>query len=160
LTEKLDKLSNDILSLLRNIEPNRLRNHEIVDSLWKTYQSQYKDKKVFGVAVTQKLTLLKANRLIIHEDIWYGTPNSKPIAEKPSTEKPSKLGFFEFRNRKAEREHREQLLIHKENLLRAAQYCELLVKFYPEEMAAFGELAKNYREEMKEIDKVLGVASE
>jgi len=83
LTEKLDKLSNDILSLLRNIEPNRLRNHEIVDSLWKSYQSQYKDKKSFGVAVTQKLTLLKANRLIIHEDIWYGTVNSKPIEQQP-----------------------------------------------------------------------------
>jgi len=73
--------------------------------------------------------------------------------------KPSKFGLFEYWHRKAEREQRERLLIHRENLLKAAQYCELLVKFYPEEMAAFGELAKNYREEMKEIDKVLEVVS-
>jgi len=91
MTEKLDNLSNDILALLRNIEPNRLRNYEIVESLWKSYQSQYKDKKSFGVAVTQKLTLLKAKRLIIHEDIWYGTLNSKIHGEKPAEEFKQKL---------------------------------------------------------------------
>lgn len=84
MTEKLDKLSNDILSLLKNHEPERLRHHEICDSLFNSYEYNYKDKKVFGVAVSQKLTLLKALRLIIHEDIWYGTLNSKPAEQKPS----------------------------------------------------------------------------
>ncbi|MEM3551656.1 MAG: hypothetical protein QXV01_11270 [Candidatus Bathyarchaeia archaeon] len=94
MTEKLDKLSNDILTLLKNVEPNRLRHHEICDSLWKTYQISYKDKKSFGVAVSQKLSLLKTAKLITHEDIWYGTPNStipKTEAEKP---KPSAETFM------------------------------------------------------------------
>lgn len=97
MTEKLDKLSNDILSLLKNHEPERLRNHEICDSLFDSYKYNYKDKKTFGVAVSQKLNLLKALRLITHDDIWYGTPNSKPTKEKLSSEvKPSKLNFFEY----------------------------------------------------------------
>jgi len=94
LTEKLDNLSRDVLSLLEKHEPDRLRHHEICDSLWSSYPYNYKDKKVFGVAVTQKLNLLKAKGLILHEDIWYGTVNSKPIEKKPSSEKPSKLGFL------------------------------------------------------------------
>ena len=145
MTEKLDKLSSDILTLLKNHEPERLRHHEICDSLFNSYQYNYKDKHVFGVAVTQKLKLLEAKGLIIHEGIWYGTPNSKPIAEaeKPSTEKLKK---------KAEKERREQILNQKLNLLRAAQYCELVAKFNPNASACL-ELAKNYREQVKELDK-------
>jgi hypothetical protein len=77
MTEKLDKLSNDIITLLKNHEPNRLRHHEILDSLFDAYKYNYKDKKSFGVAITQKLKLLEAKKLIIHEDIWYGTLKSK-----------------------------------------------------------------------------------
>jgi len=153
LTEKLDKLSNDILSLLRNIEPNRLRNHEIVDSLWKSYQSQYKDKKSFGVAVTQKLTLLKANRLIIHEDIWYGTVNSKPIEQKPSTEKPSKFGFFELLDKRAERKRQEQKEEEKRQLLESIHFRELLAEVGGEEWAIMKKIAEKDREILKELDR-------
>jgi hypothetical protein len=64
------------------------------------------------------------------------------------------FGFSEWWDRRAIREQRERLLIHKEKLLRAAQYCELVVKYNPH-AAAFLDLAKNYREEIKELDKEL-----
>jgi hypothetical protein len=84
LIEKSDKLSHDILEVLKNHEPQRLRNHEICDSLFNSYKYHYKDEKTFGVAVSQKLPLLKTKKLIIHEGVWYGTINSKPIMEQPS----------------------------------------------------------------------------
>jgi len=86
MTEKLDKLSNDIITLLKNHEPKRLRHNEICDSLFDAYKYNYKDEKSFGVAVTQKLKLLEAKKLIIHEDIWYGTLNSK--SEEKQVETP------------------------------------------------------------------------
>jgi len=97
----------------------------------------------------QILKLVLPDRTVLYGLAEFGLPKSEV--------KPSKFGFFEYWHRKGRTQQRERLLIHKEDLLRAAQYCELLVKFYPEEMAAFGELAKNYREEIKELDKELGL---
>ena len=89
MTKKLDNLSKDILSLLKKYEPEVLRYHEICDILFNSsYKGRYKDKKGFGVAVSQKLKLLEAMGLIVHKDIWYGTPNSKfPEQEESSKEK-------------------------------------------------------------------------
>ena len=81
MTKKLDKLSQDIISLLENREPDMLRNNEICSSLWPSYQFHYKDQKVFGVRVSQILRRLLDKERIKREDIWYGTDKSKPLGK-------------------------------------------------------------------------------
>ena len=76
MTDKLDSLEQDIVSLLQKHEPNMLRWSEIVENLWQTYQFRYKDRKGFGVAVTSKLKLLVVKSIISQQEHFYGMPNS------------------------------------------------------------------------------------
>jgi hypothetical protein len=76
MADKFDMLERDIVSLLQKHEPYMLRWNEIVEILWQTYQSRYKDRKGLGVAVTGKLRLLVEGGKICHKELFYGTPNS------------------------------------------------------------------------------------
>lgn len=76
LTDKLDGLEYDIVSLLQKHEPDMLRWNEVVKSLWETYKFKYKDEKGFGTAVTNKLNLLVASGKVKHEGLYYGSPSS------------------------------------------------------------------------------------
>lgn len=76
LTDKLDNLEYDIISLLQKHEPDMLRWVEVVKSLWETYKFKYKDEKGFGTAVTNKLNLLVASGKVKHEGLYYGSPSS------------------------------------------------------------------------------------
>lgn len=97
MTERLDNLSKDILTFLEKHEPNVLRWTEIVEGLWPFYRFHYKNERGFGVALTQKLKFLKKEGLIKKESGFYGTVKSTfHIEEKPSTEKPSRLNFWEY----------------------------------------------------------------
>lgn len=73
MPRKIDTLSQDILNLLTEEEPNTLLWREIVARLWPNYEFRYKDKRTFGIAVSQKLRILKASRSIIHKGDRYGT---------------------------------------------------------------------------------------
>ena len=90
MTYKLDSLEQDIVSLLQKHEPNMLRWNEIVENLWQAYKHRYKDKKVLGVAVTNKLRLLVAKGKVSHEELFYGTPNSLTPDAISSSEKSKK----------------------------------------------------------------------
>ncbi len=70
--EKLDLLGERIISLLRRREPEFLRWSEIVNDLWQEpFTKRYKDRRGFGVAVTNKLRLLEAGGKIEHEGHCY-----------------------------------------------------------------------------------------
>jgi hypothetical protein len=111
MPKKLNKFKQDILSLVEKVEPEMLFWREIRDRLWPIYQTEYKDKKVYGVALTNNLTWLQAKRFIKKESDYYGTFNSKipVIADKPLPDKPIQtlkgVGFWE---RRAERKRLER----------------------------------------------------
>ena len=109
MTQKLDKLSSGILDFLEKNEPNRFRWTEICEGLWPLHKYVYKNQKSFGAAISPKLNVLVASGSVIMEDCLYGTPNSKPIGQKPLNEvKSSRFGFFEWLNRRAERKRQER----------------------------------------------------
>jgi len=99
LTKKLDNLSSDIIEYLEKNEPYMVRWVDIAKSLWASYKFQYKDEKSFGVVLSRKLNALLGEGLIKKEDVWYGTPNSKPLGQKPS-----KLNVWEYRKWKQQYE--------------------------------------------------------
>jgi len=85
LTNKLDNLSSDIIEYLEKNEPYMVRRFDIAKILWDSYKFNYKDEKSFGVVLTRKLNALLKEGLIKKEDVWYGTPNSKPPRQKGKT---------------------------------------------------------------------------
>ena len=59
------------LSLLQKFDPKKLMWHEIVDTLYPTYQPRYSSKEGFGSAVSIKLNLLEAAGITKHEGVFY-----------------------------------------------------------------------------------------
>jgi hypothetical protein len=87
--KKLDSLGKDVLSFLEKNEPKMVLWREIKEALYPKYQSHYKDENSFGVALTNKLTQLRAKGLIKKEAEYYGTFKSsiekeqaKPLEKK------------------------------------------------------------------------------
>jgi hypothetical protein len=153
LTDKIDKLEYDISSFLESHEPAMLRWIEIVEGLWKTYSFDYKDKKGFGVAVSLKLNSLVGQHKLRHEDIYYGTANSKIPANVGELRKFDPFGwldrFFVWRDHIAERKRIEREKAIKQQWADSWSYMELLAKTNPEahickEMVEIEK--KNYRE--------------
>ena len=152
MTQKLDKLSSDILDFLTKHEPNRFRWTEICEGLWPSYKFAYKNEKSFRVAVSPKLNALVGSQSVIKEDSLYGTLKSKPIGQKPSNEvKPSRFGFFEWLNKRAERKKQEQREEEKRQLLESIHYRELLAEYGGSEWEVQGKIAKKDRELLKEL---------
>lgn len=83
--------------------------------------------------------------------VVYGLPEFSPLS---LSEKKHSHSVSRWLDERAERKKRERLLTRKENLLAAAQYCELIAKHNPQ-ASPMHELVKNYRERIKEIDKEL-----
>ena len=94
--KKLDSLSKDILSFLEKNEPKMVLWREIKEALYPKYQSHYKNEDSFRVALTNKLTQLRANKIIKKEGDYYGTLKSSIEKEKEQAkplEKPKPFGF-------------------------------------------------------------------
>lgn len=87
LTKKLNRFSQDILSLLEEYEPKMLMWREIRNLLWSKYQAKYpkSGKKGFGSALSNKLTLLEVAGLVKHEDDFYGTSKAAIIKKSEQT---------------------------------------------------------------------------
>ena len=134
MAKKLDKLSQDIISLLEKHEPNMLRNNEICSSLWPSYEFHYKDKKGFGVRVSQILPRLVDEKRIKRDDIWYGTVKSKPKVALPN----SNLRVLLDKNDVSERVIRKQLAKYPE--------IESLIEEYERKFGKIGD----FREEILE----------
>ena len=91
---KLDQFSQDIVDFLKRQEPEMVRWSDIADRLWSKYRCKYKDKKSYGVALTQKLKPLIDNE-IKRVDHLYGSPNSIP--PKPNLPNKQTMGKWEYK---------------------------------------------------------------
>ncbi len=104
---RLDQFSQDIVDFLSKHEPNMLRWIEIIEGLWPKYKFKYKDEKVFGVALSQKLKKLVPD-WIKKENMFYGSLKSKPPSKEKNKENPpSKLNYWEYRKWKKEYEDKK-----------------------------------------------------
>lgn len=84
MSRKLNSVEQDILSELQKIEPDMLLWREIRARLWPRHKKRYKDKEVFGVALSNYLTKHK-DRLWKHEGDYWGTLESLPTTrDRPS----------------------------------------------------------------------------
>jgi len=108
LTDKPDKLEYDTINFLRSHQPTMLRWVEIVNGLWRNYEAIYKNKKCFGVAITQKLNDLVKLRQVKHEDIYYGTVKSKAPTNFRHSRFDLLSSFFEWLDKRAERKRQER----------------------------------------------------
>ena len=77
MPRRVDNFGQDILSLLRKVEPEMLLWRELKDRLSPLHSSRYKDEKVYGVALTNKLTRLQAKGHIKKVGDYYGTLYSR-----------------------------------------------------------------------------------
>lgn len=84
MPRKLGAFKQDILNLLKSVEPRTLLWGEIRVSLQPVYGSKYKDEKVFRVALTNNLTWLTAKRFIKQVHGKYGTPTAHFKGEETS----------------------------------------------------------------------------
>ena len=100
MPKKLNLFEQDILSLLQRVEPDMLLWREINARLWPLHGRKYKDKKVFGVALSNYLVKLEGKFLKHEGDYWGTLRSSLPRTETQSIEekesKPSHFGFFEW----------------------------------------------------------------
>jgi len=84
MPKKLSIVVQDILSLLQKTEPEMLLWREIKARLWPLHKNRYKDKKVFGAALSNYLTKYE-NKLWKKEgDHWGSLKSFPPIEQKTS----------------------------------------------------------------------------
>jgi len=81
---------------------------EIKARLWLLHGRKYKDKKVFGVALSNYLARLEG-RFLKHEGDYWGTlkssqPGTETQNSKEKALKPSRLNLFEYRKWKRQYE--------------------------------------------------------
>jgi hypothetical protein len=116
--KKLDSLGKDILSFLEKNEPKMVLWREIKEALYPKYQSHYKNEDSFTVALTNKLTQLRAKGLIKKEGDYYGTFKSS-IPEEKEQIKPlekRRFGFWEWLRHRSEKKRLENERMFGENL--------------------------------------------
>lgn len=85
--KKLDLFKQDILRLLKSVEPQTLTFQGIKEQLASKHESRYKDSRVYGSALTYHLNWLLGKKLIgkNEETLLWGTPNAHFNREKSKT---------------------------------------------------------------------------
>lgn len=113
---KLDSLSKDVLSFLKKNEPKMVLWREIKNALYPNYKNHYKNEHSFNVALTDKLTQLKAKELIKKEGDYYGTLKSF-IKTETKESHPSKFGSWEWLKHRSEKKRLEESRVFKPKAL-------------------------------------------
>jgi len=102
MPRKLNMFKQDILNLVKSVEPQTLFWREVHARLKPIHAANYKDEKVFGVVLTQNLTWLKSKGLIKQVGDKIGTPKAHFNLEEIKYTKDEKTPFWkkQFRERR------------------------------------------------------------
>jgi DeoR/GlpR family transcriptional regulator of sugar metabolism len=128
---------------------------ENLDKLEKLLQ-----QNLHGIKITDVAKKLNVDRSTVYKYLYSLDLQGKAHYErgiaypgKPSTEKPSKFGFFELLDKRAERKRQEQKEEEKRQLLESIHFRELLAEVGGEEWAIMKKIAEKDREILKELDR-------